>query len=189
MTVPMVLALAVAGTAAVPAMASAATGSAAVADCSNDWGSLSKSDRSYPSAQLANIRTGQNGCYDRLVFDIPGASEANRLGYHVNYVDVLRQDASGTPIPVKGGAILEVVVTAHTFDWTTGKYTYRASAGDALPGVDLTGYRTFVDARFAGSNEGYTQIGLGVRAKLPFRVFQLDNRLVVDVAHTWGTAG
>ena len=43
---------------------------------------------------------------------------------------------------------------------------------------------------FAGSFEGYTSIGLGVRARLPFRVFMLDgpgtsSRLVVDVAHRW----
>jgi hypothetical protein len=51
--------------------------------------------------------------------------------------------------------------------------------------VDLTGYRTFRDTRFAGSFEGETQIGLGVRARLPFRVLQLDGRIIVDVAHSW----
>lgn len=28
-------------------------------------------------------------------------------------------------------------------------------------------------------------VGSGVRARLPFRVFQLDNRVVVGVAHAW----
>ncbi len=51
--------------------------------------------------------------------------------------------------------------------------------------VNLAGYRTFQDTRFAGSFEGDTQIGLGVRARLPFRVFQEGNRIVVDVAHDW----
>jgi hypothetical protein len=42
----------------------------------------------------------------------------------------------------------------------------------------------------AGSFEGYTSLGLGVRARLPFQVFTLDgpgsgSRLVVDVAHFW----
>jgi hypothetical protein len=42
----------------------------------------------------------------------------------------------------------------------------------------------------AGSFEGLTTIGLGVRAKLPFRVFTLNgpdghSRLVIDVAHRW----
>ncbi|BAS14136.1 conserved hypothetical protein [Arthrobacter sp. Hiyo8] len=43
---------------------------------------------------------------------------------------------------------------------------------------------------FAGSFEGYTSLGLGVRARLPFRVFTLagpgtGSRLVIDVAHMW----
>jgi hypothetical protein len=42
----------------------------------------------------------------------------------------------------------------------------------------------------AGSFEGQTTIGLGVRARLPFRVFTLDgpgngSRIVIDVAHHW----
>ncbi|MGK4584176.1 AMIN-like domain-containing (lipo)protein [Kitasatospora sp. HPMI-4] len=188
-TVPAVLALAAAGTAVVPATASAATRPAAASQCATDWGSLPKSDRTFTSNQLVNVRTGQNPCYDRMVLDVPGVSDANRIGYQVRYVDELLQQASGTPIPVSGGAVLEIVVTASTMDFGAGKPSYPGQAGQPLPGVDLTGYRTFTDARFAGSHEGYTQLGLGVRARLPFRVFQLDNRVVVDVAHDWGTAG
>jgi hypothetical protein len=45
-------------------------------------------------------------------------------------------------------------------------------------------------AAFAGSFEGQTRLGLGVRACLPFRVFVLQapgtqSRVVVDVAHLW----
>jgi hypothetical protein len=40
---------------------------------------------------------------------------------------------------------------------------------------------------FGGSFEDYTTFGLGVRAKLPFRVTRLSSpgRVVVDVAHRW----
>ncbi|HWH28155.1 MAG TPA: hypothetical protein VNU26_04190, partial [Mycobacteriales bacterium] len=56
--------------------------------------------------------------------------------------------------------------------------------------VDVAGWRTFRQVAWAGSYEGYTSLGLGVRARLPFRVFVLDgpgdgSRLVVDVAHRW----
>ena len=56
--------------------------------------------------------------------------------------------------------------------------------------VDVSGFRTFRQIAGAGSFEGQTTIGLGVRARLPFRVFVLDgpgtgSRLVVDVAHRW----
>ena len=54
----------------------------------------------------------------------------------------------------------------------------------------MTGYSTFRQVVSAGTFEGYSSFGLGVRARLPFRVFVLDgpgtsSRLVVDVAHRW----
>jgi hypothetical protein len=57
--------------------------------------------------------------------------------------------------------------------------------------VDVRGFRTFRQLAFGGSFEGNTTLGLGVRARLPFRVFVLPgktfepDRLVVDVAHRW----
>jgi hypothetical protein len=57
----------------------------------------------------------------------------------------------------------------------------------AMPGV--TGFRTFRQVVDAGSFEGQTTLGIGLRnGPLPFRVFTLNGghgRLVVDVAHTW----
>jgi hypothetical protein len=54
----------------------------------------------------------------------------------------------------------------------------------------VTGYRTFRQVAFLGTFEGYTTIGLGVRARLPFRVQVLagpgaGSRLVIDVGHRW----
>ena len=120
-----------------------------------------------------------------MVVDLPGAASRGGLGYSVQYVDRLHQDGSGRHIPVSGGAVLEVRVAAPSYAPESGEPTYPARAGRPLPGVDLTGYRTFRDARFAGSFEGETRIGLGVRARLPFRVLRLDGRLVIDVAHDW----
>ena len=56
--------------------------------------------------------------------------------------------------------------------------------------VNVAGFQTFRQVAFAGTFEAVTQIGLGVRARLPFRVFTLDepgngSRLVIDVAHRW----
>ncbi|MER8185040.1 hypothetical protein [Kitasatospora sp. NPDC094015] len=186
--VPAALVLMGAGTAAAPFTAAAAAPPAAVAQCPTGWGSLPEDRAASGIRPLADVRTGAHPCYDRLVLDVPGTSAARPAGYHVRYVDALVQDGSGRTLPVGGGAILEVIVLAPSYDPATGAPTYPARAGQPLPGVDLTGYRTFVDARFAGSFEGRTQLGLGVRARLPFRVFQLDDRLVVDVAHSW-TAG
>ncbi|CAL9653678.1 hypothetical protein SUDANB105_06716 [Streptomyces sp. enrichment culture] len=169
------------GMAAVPAAAGTLTATQATA-CPTGWGSGTKTDDAATTAPVTDIRAGRHACFDRLVVDIPGGGT---VGYRVGYVDQLHQDGSGTPIPVGGGAVLEVRVAAPAYDPETGAPTYPARAGQALPGVDLTGYRTFRDARFAGSFEGDTQIGLGVRARLPFRVTQLADRVIVDVAHNW----
>ncbi|GAA3506348.1 hypothetical protein GCM10019016_134630 [Streptomyces prasinosporus] len=171
------------GTAAVPAAATQAATARATA-CPTGWGSLARTDDDATTTPVRDIRTGRHACYDRMVVDLPGAGR-DGLGYSVRYVDRLRQDGSGRPLPVAGGAVLEVRVTAPAYDPETGEPAYPARAGRPLPGVDLTGYRTFRDARFAGSFEGETQVGLGVRARLPFRVLELPDRVVIDVAHGW----
>ncbi|GCB47514.1 hypothetical protein SNL152K_4819 [Streptomyces sp. NL15-2K] len=180
-----VAALALAGTAlaagASTAGAAPATASTATA-CPTGWGSGVKGGVTAGAVPLKDIRTGKHDCFDRMVFDVPGGGD---IGYYVQYVDRLHQAGSGDYIPVAGGAILEVRVAAPSYDPETGAATYPGKVGRPLPGVDITGYRTFRDTRFAGSFEGETQIGLGVRARLPFRVTQLTDRLVVDVAHNW----
>jgi hypothetical protein len=173
------------GVAAVPAEA-APVAAPQVAACPTGWGSLDKTYTASSAEPVQHVRTGTHDCYDRMVIDIPGAS-SDDLGYSVRYVDRIYQDGSGRPIPVSGGAILEIRVHAPAYDPATGEPTYPGTPGLPLPGVDLTGHPTFRDARFVGSFEGDTQIGLGVRARLPFRVLRLADRLVIDVAHTWGT--
>ena len=140
--------------------------------CGITWGSLAKSTPQMTGAQLTGVRPGRHDCFDRLVFDVAGGPAA---GYDVRYVDRFRAEGSGDPLPVAGGAVLSVTV------WAPAYLAIRPSVG---------GYRTFRDLVWGGSFEGQTSFGLGVRARLPFRVFQLDGpgnatRLVVDVAHKW----
>lgn len=190
MTAPMALVLAAGIATAVVPTAYAATATSSTA-CETGWGSLNKQSPvfDYEHQPITGIRTGTHPCYDRMVIDVPGTSTANPLSYRVQYMDgnTIYQAGSGDPITVGGGAVLEVVVMAPVYDPATWEVVYPAKARQPLPGVDLTGYQTFQDTRFAGSFEGETQFGLGVRARLPYRVFQLDNRLVIDVAHSWGT--
>ncbi|WP_181449737.1 AMIN-like domain-containing (lipo)protein [Streptomyces cyaneus] len=171
------------GVAAVPAGATTATTTQTTA-CPTGWGSQPETRSAATSESVTNIRTGWHACFDRMVVDVPGAGTRD-LGYSVRYVSRLYQDGSGNYIPVGGGAVLEVRVAAPAYDPDTGQPTYPVRAGQRLKGVDLTGYRTFRDARFAGSFEGDTQIGLGVRARLPFRVWVATDRVVIDVAHNW----
>ncbi|MCL6734607.1 AMIN-like domain-containing (lipo)protein [Streptomyces neyagawaensis] len=178
--------LVLAGTATVAAgggASAAPAGAARAAACPTGWGSGLKGVPDSGIVPLADIRTGRHDCYDRMVFDVPGGGD--HIGYYVQYVDQLHQVGSGDVIPVGGGAVLEVRIAAPSYDPETGAVAYPGKAAKPLPGVDITGYRTFRDTRFAGSFEGETQIGLGVRARLPFRVTRLHDRLVVDVAHSW----
>lgn len=172
--------------AVVPAEAAPAAAPRAAA-CPTGWGSVAKTYFAGTTESVENVRTGRHDCYDRFVVDVPGGA-SNELGYSVQYVDRLYQDGSGRPIPVGGGAVLEVRVNAPAYDPETGAPTYPGRVAQPLPGVNLAGYGTFRDTRYAGSFEGVTQLGLGVRARLPFRVLRLDGHLVVDVAHTWGAA-
>jgi hypothetical protein len=90
-------------------------------------------------------------------------------------------------VPLRGGAFLQVKVNAPSYD-AYGNSTHNPANSKELSNV--AGYQTFRQVASAGSFEGYSSFGLGVRARLPFRVFTLDgpgggSRMVVDVAHFW----
>jgi hypothetical protein len=158
-----------------------AVGSAAAAPapyCGITWGSQPKlvNPTTYP--ELTSIRAGRHDCYDRLVFDFSGQI----TGSWVNYVATMTSDGRGDVIPLRGGAKLSIVLHAPAYD-DEGQATYHAANWSEL--VNVSGYRTFRQVAWAGSFEGMTSVGLGVRARLPFRAFTLPGRLVVDVAHAW----
>lgn len=160
-----------------------ATSVSAAPYCGITWGSLPKtaSDTGATEQMITNARTGRHDCFDRIVID----TTAPGTGYDVRYVPNVYADGSGQLIPLNGGAKLRVVAQAPSYNPSTGTPTYGGVTGNPLPGIDLAGYQTFRDAKFAGSFEGQSIVGLGVRAQLPFRVMKLDNRVVVDVAHKW----
>ncbi|NKY38720.1 AMIN-like domain-containing (lipo)protein [Cellulomonas septica] len=151
--------------------------------CGQRWGSLAKSADGFSAGYVTNVRAGRHDCYDRLVLDVSAPVE----GWSVQYVDVIRQDGSGFPVHVGGGARLAVVAHAGV-DTDDVPFV----SGQRL--VNTSSYRTFRDVVWVGSYEGYTTVGLGVRARLPFRVFALagpggGSRLVIDVGHQWCATG
>lgn len=151
--------------------------------CGLVWGSLEKSEDTMGTGQVTNVRTGQHYCFDRLVVDLNGPVE----GYTVRYVPTVVQDGSGFPVPLRGRAFLQITVNSPAYD-DAGNSTYTPADQKELTNVG--GYQTFRQVAWAGSFEGYSTMGLGVRGRLPFRVFTLDgpgtgSRFVVDVAHYW----
>lgn len=161
---------------------------AAAPYCGITWGSLPRTDggMSAPGVSLTGVRAGQQECYDRLVIDLGQA--AGFGGYDVRYAPVV--DASGRTLALRGAADLRIDVHAPAYD-AAGRPTYTPSSQQEV--VPMSGYRTFQQVAWAGSYEGHTLIGLGVRAQLPMRVFLLSGapgnpygaRLVIDVAHLW----
>lgn len=181
---PLVFALTLAGAPAV-ALASASTATATTcAITTAHWGSLTKSLSRMTSAPITNVRAGRNTCFDRVVIDLRGKG----AGYTVRYVSQVLTQGRGAVIPLRGGAKLDVVITAPTYNINTGTSTYSPANSREL--VNVTGFSTFRQIAFGGSFEGYTTIGIGVRARLPMRAFILDgpgtgSRVVIDVAHHW----
>jgi hypothetical protein len=147
-------------TLALPITGAQATG------CSVTWGSLAKSVSGPTQPTLpGGVRAGRHECYDRLVIDLGGA------GYRVRYVSAVRDQGRGAVVPLRGGAFLQI------------DFRSRDLPRPAMPNV--AGFTTFRQVGWGGSFEGYTTIGLGVRARLPFRVFAWSDHLVIDVAHHW----
>jgi hypothetical protein len=151
--------------------------------CGIRWGSLPEIHDEMSSGPLVNVRAGRHQCFDRLVLDFRGKAD----GYRVEYVSAVRSDGSGEVIPVRGGARLQITVEAPAYD-AGYRPTFRPANRNEV--VDVAGWNTFRQVVFAGSYEGQTTLGLGVRARLPFRVFTLDgpgtgSRIVIDVAHHW----
>ena len=159
--------------------------------CGITWGSVAKSSPQMTGAPLTGVRAGHHDCYDRLVVDIAGRPAA---GYDVRYIDPpYRADGSGTPLFVAGGAVLQVIARAPAYDINGNATVPWGGPGTVITRpdqFDARGFTTFEDLVWGGSFEGQSSFGLGVRARLPFRVLQLDGpgsgtRLVVDVAHRW----
>lgn len=156
---------------------------ASAAYCGITWGSTAKAAPASSSAPITDVRSGRHECFDRLVIDARGPVS----GYRVAYTGQVASPGSGAPIPLRGGARLSVTVLAPAYD-DAGRPTYSPRHRTEL--VDVTGYSTFRQVALAGSFEGQTTFGLGVRSRLPVRVTVLPgpgdgSRVVIDVAHLW----
>lgn len=162
-----------------PVAATVATTSASAATspyCGIYWGSLAKTSSTMTQGNVLGVRSGRHACFDRLVVDLGRGS--GKVGYTVSYVNDV-EGPSGVPVALAGGAKIQVTVNAPAMKQvpTSGVVNY-------------SGWNTFRQLKWVASFEGYTDFGLGVRARLPMRVFTLSNadggqRLVIDVANKW----
>jgi len=179
---------------AAPTMALAAPASAATSSCSVRWGSLPKISPPIGAQGLqflANVRSGQHPCYDRVVFDLTG-NESGPVGYSVQYVPDVPNEATGRVVPLVGGAKIRVFISQGSFDHGSQSSAYNPA--DPAHLVNINGYRTLRQVAWADDflADSTTTVGIGVRARLPMRAFLLPSvnqfngqRLVIDIAHHW----
>lgn len=169
-----------AGATAAPRPATAAAArpaTAATQPCASTFTLAPKHATRMVQSKVLRVRAGRHACFDRLVIDI---GRGRKPGYRVRYVRRIISDPSGMVLHVRGDARLLITIQAPAGPG------YHPNARNL---ADVRHFRTFRQVRGAGSFEGITSIGLGVRAKLPFRVFRVGNgaqpgsRLVIDVAH------
>lgn len=153
--------------------------------CGISWGSQLKSGGNLSSAPLVEVRTGRHGCYDRVVFEFGGPAD----GYAVEYGET-STEGEGLPMSpyLAGDLVLRVQLRAPSYDAAAREPTVPYRVGDHA--ANVLRYRTLRDLMFGGSYEGYSTFAIGVRARLPFRVFVLEgpgshSRVVIDIAHQW----
>lgn len=124
--------------------------------------------------QLWRVRAGNDGTFDRIVFD----QRFSPSGYVVHYVKQVVADASGRPVHVKGHYFLTVSLPDTSTSSAAGtptnvlqKYTPN------LPAV--------TQIKKTGEFENVVSFGIGLRHKRGFRVERLKSplRLVIDVQH------
>ncbi|MGR6319392.1 hypothetical protein Q2K19_28945 [Micromonospora soli] len=152
--------------------------------CGITWGSTARAGGALSTDPLVEVRTGRHNCWDRVVFEFAGPANGFSVAYGETYTE--GQGLALSPYTA-GGALLRVSLRAPAYDDDhVATVPYRAGGHAAT----VLGYRTLRDVVFGGSFEGYTTFAVGVRARLPYRVFVLSgpgthSRIVLDVAHKW----
>lgn len=134
----------------------------------------------YTEAQILNVRIGKQDCFDRVVIDINNGPE---VGFYASYEPVVRQDGSGEPIEVAGGAALQLIVGAPATMLADPGFTlYPASV------LEANDWQALREVRYAGFFEGQSTFAIGVAQERPFAVSTVVREgqvthVIVDIAH------
>jgi hypothetical protein len=132
---------------------------------------LERSPSGQPAPELVSVRATERDGYDRVVFSFRGSMP----GYRVRYVDRVTGQG-GDPVPLRGGAFLEVSFEPARARDPSGEPTF---ATGELP----AGSPALRQVGFAGDFEGRVRFGIGVVDRDGFRVSEHrgPTRVAVDV--------
>lgn len=124
---------------------------------------------------VTDVRTSRQDGFDRVVFVVEGDGEA---GWDAQYDDDPRQQGSGDPVDVEGGAVLSVVIT-------NTSYPFDLAAEPLLedPGLP-SGLGTVRDIVNDTIFEGQHAFFVGVDERTAFRVRRgTDGNVILEVIH------
>jgi hypothetical protein len=140
-------------------------------------GVVERPHRGIPPAVQRDLRVGQHGEFDRLVFEFDGPALP---GYHVEYVDrPVRECGTGNPVAIEGDGWLRVRLEparAHEFVGETARVT----VADRNRSVQMGVVR---QVRLTCDFEAQVEWVIGVTSPNRYRVQEMyePTRLVVDV--------
>lgn len=155
----------------------------ASSNCSDmKWGSKAKVASRMSPSPIHRVRVQRHRCFDRMIIDLRSSPGA---GWSARYTTVTSPGAGNT-VALRGSASIEIVAQAPAYD-NKGKATFNPANPKEL--ANLAGFDVFRQIAFAGSFEGQTTFGIGVRSRLPFRVWSEDGssgtKIVIDVGRRW----
>ncbi len=154
--------------AAVTLTAPPATALPAWTDTASSWTNPAAKD-----PRVVDLRYAQHPRFDRVVIDIRGRIP----GGHARYAKRFFYDASGSPVPIRGGlGVVLMPARAHTL---SGANLY------AGPRLARPGFPTLKAIAFTGDFEGTVSFAFGLSYHAPYRVFFLHDpqRIVIDFKH------
>lgn len=123
--------------------------------------------------EVTDLRYATHRGFDRVVISIDGRIPSWRATYERSFV----YDASGKPVPIRGGLLLVLMARAHDL---SGHDVY------AGPNLARPGFDALKALAMTGDFEGQVSFGFGLDPRhTPYRIFALHDpqRLVVDFKH------
>ncbi|GEM_PF-1273454 len=128
---------------------------------------------------LSDVRTGHHPTFDRVVFEFCGTAAVSIRW--LGYVDEVRHDASGQPVPLAGHAFVRVAMNATT---DTARYATDPQNAPRYTGptrVSPNG-ALLKEVALAGDFEGVLSFGIGIDHPTGVHVLKLASppRVVID---------
>jgi len=126
-----------------------------------------------PVALLTAVEPTAGDTFDRITFTFAD----NEPGYRIEYVQPpIVADGSGNPVDIEGDAFLQVRFTAAQAHDESGNPTMAVREF-------MTGFASVTEVEQTGDFEGYVTWVLGLTEELDFRVTDLADGVVVEIAH------